>query len=133
MNRSVVLLLIAVALAVYGVYIASYVPGMLVGPSVPLLLIGLVLQAACALAAAFGVWRGARWTAGAVMLFGASVAGTWLLEAFVLGIVAYLHAVLVAGIAGVISLLIAMYINRQSAILKIVGKPRVEPQNRPGD
>lgn len=113
MNRSTTRLLIAIALAVYGVYAASYVPAMLVGPSVPGLLVGFVLQAACALAAAIGVWRGRRWAAGAVVLLGASIAGTWLFEAFVLGIVAYLRALLVAVIALVIALIIAAYVNRQ--------------------
>ena len=55
MNRSTTLLLIAVALLGYGIYAVSYVPGLL-APSAPALLIGFVLQAVCALAAAFGVW-----------------------------------------------------------------------------
>jgi hypothetical protein len=38
MNRSTTLLLIAVALGGYGVYIASYVPAMLVGTLMPVLL-----------------------------------------------------------------------------------------------
>ncbi len=113
MTRSTTLLLIAVALAGYGVYAASYVPAMLVGPAVPALLIGFVLQAVCALAAAFGVWRGQRWAAGAVVLLGVSIAGTWLFEGFVLGIVAYLYALLVAVIALIVTLVIAAYVNRQ--------------------
>jgi hypothetical protein len=77
MNRSTTLIVIAVALLGYGVYAASYVPALLAGPSVPALLIGFVLQAVCAFAAAFGVWRGGRWAASAVVLLGVSVAGTW--------------------------------------------------------
>jgi hypothetical protein len=115
MNRSTVLLLIAVALAVYGVYVASYVPAMLTGPSVPALLIGFTFQAACALMAALGVWRGARWAAGAVLLLGVSIAATWLFEAFVLGIVAYLRALLVATIAAVAAFIIAVYVKRHRA------------------
>jgi hypothetical protein len=118
MNRSATLLVIAVALAGYGVYVASYVPAMLVGPPVPALLIGFVLQAVCALAAALGVWRGGRWAAGAVVLLGVSIAGTWLFEGFVLGIVAYLHALLVAVIAIITTLVIAAYVNRQGSIVK---------------
>jgi hypothetical protein len=113
MNRSTALLLIAVALAGYGVYIAAYVPAMLLGRPVPLLLIGFVLQVLCALAAAFGVWRGLPWAAGAVMLLGVSIAATWLIEGFVLGIVAYLHALLVAVLAIAVALVIAAYVNRQ--------------------
>jgi hypothetical protein len=115
MNRSTALLLIAVALAGYGLYAASYVPAMLVGPAVPALLIGFVLQALCAFAAALGVWRRGRWAAGAVVLLGVSVAGTWLFEAFVLGLVAYLYALLVAAIAVVMALVIASYVNRQGS------------------
>ena len=55
-DRSTALLLIAVALAGYGLYIGAYIPAMLVGQPVPLLLIGFVLQVVCALAAAVGVW-----------------------------------------------------------------------------
>jgi hypothetical protein len=50
-DRSTAVLLIAVALAGYGVYVAGYVPAMLVGQPVPVLLLGFVLQAVCALAA----------------------------------------------------------------------------------
>jgi hypothetical protein len=112
-DRSSALLLIAVALAGYGVYIASYLPAMLPGRPVPLLLIGFVLQAVCGVAAAVGVWRDQRWAAGVVVLLGVSVAATWLVEAFVLGIVAYLHALLVAAFAIVVALIIAAYVNRQ--------------------
>jgi hypothetical protein len=113
MNRSTARLLIAVTLAVYGVYAASYVPVMLAGPSVPGLLVGFLLQTFCALAAAIGVWRGTRWAAAAVVLLGASLAGTWLFEAFVLGIVAYLRALAVAVIALVVAVIVAAYVNRE--------------------
>ena len=118
MNRSTALLLIVVALAVYGVYAASYVPAMLVGPAVPALLIGFVLQAVCALAAAFGVWRGRPWATTALVLLGVSIAATWLFEAFILGIVAYLHALLVAVIAVVVTLVIAAYVKRQRPVVR---------------
>jgi hypothetical protein len=111
MNRSTTLLLIAVGLIIYGVYAASYVPGMLVGARVPVLLIGFVLQAVCALAAGVGVWRGKRWAAGPVLLLGASIAGTWLFEGFILGIVAHLRALLIAVIAPFVTFIIAAYVN----------------------
>src|SRR5512143_2914986 len=114
-DRSTALLLIAVALAGYGLYIAGYVPAMLVGQPVPLLLICFVLKAVCALAAAVGVWRGRPWAAGAVVLLGASIAATALVEGFVLGIVAWLHALLVVVLAIVVALIIAAYVNRQRA------------------
>ncbi len=113
MDRSTALFLIAVALAGYGLYITGYVPAMLVGRPVPVLLIGFVLQAGCALAAAVGVWRGQPWAAPVVVLLGVSIAATWLVEGFVLGIAPYLHALLVAVLAVVVASLVAAYINRQ--------------------
>jgi hypothetical protein len=42
---------------------------------VPVLLIGFVLQAVCALVGAIGVWLGSRWAPGVVVLLGVSIAG----------------------------------------------------------
>lgn len=112
-DRSTALLLIAVALAGYGVYIARYVLAMLLGQPAPLLLIGFFLQAVCAIAAAVGVWRGQRWAAGAVVLLGVIIAATWLVEGFVLGLVAYLQALLVAALAIVVALIVAAYVTRR--------------------
>jgi len=86
---------------------------MLLGQPVPLLLIGFVLQALCALAAAVGVWRGQPWAASVVVLLGVSIAATWLIEAFVLGIVAYLYALMIAVLAIAVAVVIAAYINRR--------------------
>src|SRR5260221_14432358 len=116
MSRSTALLLIAVALALYGLYAASYVPAMLVGPPQLALLVGFVLQAGCAIAAAIGVARGSPWASGALVLLGAAIAGTWLCEGFLLGIVAYLRAMLVALIALVVTLITAGYVRRRGAI-----------------
>ena len=60
-----------------------------------------------------GVWRSQPWAAGVVVLLGACVAAMWLVEGFVLGIVAYLYAPLVAVLAIVVALVIAAYVNRQ--------------------
>jgi len=118
MKRSTALLVIAVALAGYGVYAASFVPALLIGSTVSVLLIGFVLQAVCAFAAALGVWRGQRWAAVAVVLLGVSIAGTWLFAGFILGIVAYLYALLIAVIALIATLVMAAYVNRQPALAK---------------
>ncbi len=112
-NRPTALLVIAVALLGFGIYADSYVPALLVEPPELLLLIGFILQAVCALAAAIGVWRDARWAAGAVVLLGICVAGTSLCEAFILGIVAYMHALLVSIVALVIAICIAAYLARR--------------------
>jgi peptidoglycan/LPS O-acetylase OafA/YrhL len=113
MNRTTALVVIAVALGVYGLYAASSVPAMVVGARVPALLFAFVLQAACALAAAVGAWRRDRWAAGAAVLLGICIAATSLFEGFVPGIVAYLRAVLVAAIAVVVTMGIATYVSRQ--------------------
>jgi hypothetical protein len=118
MKRSTTLVLIAVALAGYGVYAASYALPMLAGSPAPALLIGFILQSVCALAAAFAVWRARRWAAVTVVLLGVSIAGTWLFEGFILGIVAYLYALLVAAIALILTLAIAAYVNRQRSIVE---------------
>jgi len=110
MNRSTTLLVIAVGLAVYGLYSASYVPGLLVGTPVPILLVGVVLQAIFAFAAAFGVWRDRSWAAGVLVLLGVTIAATWLVEAFVFGLVAYLPALAVATLAVIVTLGIATYV-----------------------
>src|SRR4029079_12313748 len=99
MDRATARLLIAIALGAYGVYIASLALAMAGGPPAPLLLLGFVLQAVSALGAAIGAWTRARWAARAVLLLGLCAAATWLVEAFVLGIVAYLSAALAAAIA----------------------------------
>ena len=59
-----------------------------------------------------------------VVALGVSVAATWLIEAFVLGIVAYLHALLVAVLAVVVALVIAAYVERtaRTADRVILGK-----------
>jgi hypothetical protein len=114
MNRSTALLLIAIALAGYGLYRALYLPAMLVGPPVPpLLLIGFLLQAVLGVVAGFGVWRGAAWAPLAIVLLGASTAATALVEAFVLGVIAYLRALLEAAVAILLSLLIAAHVRGQ--------------------
>jgi hypothetical protein len=103
-------LLIAVALAGYGLYRALYVPAMLVGAPVPLLLAGFIVQAVLGIVAGVAVWRGARSAALLVVLLGASIAATALLEAFAFGILAYLRALLEAVAAIAVALLIAAYV-----------------------
>ena len=115
MDRSTTLLLIAIGLVGYGIYIALYVPAMLLGPSDPLLLIGFILQAVFGIVAGIAVWRRWPWAAGAVLLLGTSIAVTELIEGFVLGIIAYLYALLVAVIAIVIAVVVAVYVHRQDA------------------
>jgi len=116
-ERHTALLLIAIALAAYGVYHAIYAIAMLPGPASPLLLLAFALQAVLAMLAAVGVWRQQRWAAAALFLLGASIAATALVEAFVLGIIAWLYALLTAIAAIVIALLLGAYVNRSGPLL----------------
>jgi len=127
-DRSTTLVVIAIALAGYGVYTAAYVPAMLVGPPMPLLLSGFVLQVVCAIAAAIGIWRGRPWAAGVVALLGVSIAATALIEGFVLGIVAYLRALLVAVLALVVAMMIAAYLNQRRGPLSRIDSSPSRPR-----
>ena len=122
MKRSTALLLIAVALAAYGLYHAFYAITMLPRPTSPLLLLAFALQAVLAILAAVGVWRHQSWAGAALILLGASIAVTALVEAFVLGIVAWLYALLIAVLAILIAFLLSAYVNRSGP--PIVGVDR---------
>jgi hypothetical protein len=113
MDRSLVLRLIAAGLAAYGIYTALYIPAMLIGPPAPLLLGCFLLQVVTALVAAVGVWQRLAWAPLAVVLLGASIAATRLVEAFVLWIVPYLPALLIAAAILVGALLAAAYVRRR--------------------
>jgi len=117
MERHTALLLIAIALAAYGVYHALYAVAMLAGTGSPLMLLAFALQAVLALLAAVGVWRQRRWAAASLLLLGVSIAATALVEAFVLGIIAWLYALLIAIAAIVIALLLSAYVNRSGPLL----------------
>ncbi len=112
MERRTALLLVAIALAAYGVYRALYAIAMLAAPTSPLLLLALALQAVLAILAAVGVWLQQSWAAASLLVLGASIAATALVEAFVLGIVPWLYALLIAIAAIAIALLLGAYINR---------------------
>jgi hypothetical protein len=108
-------MLIALALAVYGGYRLLYAVTMLPVPASPFMLIAFGVQAVLAILAAIGVWRQQRFAAAALLLLGASIAVTALVEAFVLGIIARLSAILLALAAIGVALLLAAYINRSDS------------------
>ena len=115
MNRSTALLLIAIALVGFGIYRALYLPGMLVAPQVPVLLVVFALQAAFGIAAGVGVWRRASWAPLAIALLGASIVATALIEVL-LGVIAALRALLDAGLAVLLSILLIAFVrNRDDA------------------
>lgn len=105
MNRSTVLLLIAIALAGFGVYRALYLPGMLVAPQVPLLVVVFFLQAVFGIAAGVGVWLRARWAPIAIGLLCASIVAAALMGV-ILGFVAFFRALLEAVVAIVVAVLL---------------------------
>lgn len=109
MNRSTALLVIAIGLIGLGIYRALYVPGMLVDPQVPLLLVAFVAQAVFGIVAGVGVWRRARWAPLAIGLLCASIVATDLIAIF-LGIVAYLYALLEVVVAIVVAILLIGYV-----------------------
>lgn len=112
MNRSTALLLIAITLLGFGIYRALYLPGMLVDPQAPLLLIVFFLQAAFAIAAGLGVWRRTSWATLAIGLLGASIVATALIE-LLLGVIAALRALLDAGVAVLLTILIIAFVRKQ--------------------
>jgi ABC-type Fe3+/spermidine/putrescine transport system ATPase subunit len=116
MNRSPVVLIVAVGLVIYGIYAASFIPPLLVGTPAPLLLAGFLVQACAAFLAAFGVWGGAKWAPGAVVLLGVVIAVTELAEAFVLGVIAYDHALIVGLLSILVTFTIAAFLRNPRTI-----------------
>ena len=114
MDRSASIALLALVIAVYGVYTALYLPGMLVGPPMPLLVIAFVAQVVCALIAAAGLWTRQTWAVVVVGLLAASIVVTQLIEVL-LGITPYLRAVLLSVLAIIGALLLAAYVRRTDA------------------
>jgi hypothetical protein len=82
------------------------------GTPAPLLLVCFLLQVFSGIVAGIGVWRRASWAAGAVVLLGASIAITALVEGFVLWIVAYLFALAEAVLALALALMLAAWVRR---------------------
>jgi hypothetical protein len=111
------LLLIAIALGVYGLYHAIYALTMLPNPRSLLLFLLFAVQAVLAIVSAVGVWRERRWAPALLLLLGGSVALTLLIEAFVLGIVAWLGALLIAIAAIAIALVLGIYVRRSGSLL----------------
>lgn len=114
MERRTVRLLIAIGLLAYGVYHAFYAIMMLPAPASLLMLLAFALQATLAIVAAAGVWREQSWAATALLLLGVSIAGTALIKAFVLGLIGWLIALLIAIASIVAALLLGNYVGHPS-------------------
>ncbi len=111
MSRSGIRTLISVALAGYGLVVASYLPAMLSSPAPPGLVALFALQASCSMVAAVGVWRRRPWAADAVIAVGVMIATTSIVEGFLLGIVPYLQVLVVAVGALSLTFVVAVYLN----------------------
>jgi hypothetical protein len=110
------MMLIGIGLLIYGVYTASFVPGMLIGAPMPLILAGFLVQAVAAIAGGIGVLLGSSWAPAAVIVLGIAIALTEIVEGFVLGLISYDRA-LAVGVAGVlITFLIAIYVRRPRVV-----------------
>ena len=109
-ERRAALLLMAIALGVYGVYHAIYVITMFPDPASLQLMLLFTVQAVLAFACSIGIWRKRRWAAAAVLWLGASIAVTVLIEAFVLGVIAWLRALVTAVAAMLIAVILGGYL-----------------------
>jgi hypothetical protein len=103
--------MVTVALAGYGLYVATYLSAMLPGPAAPGLVALFALQTFCAMAAAVGVWRRRRWAADAVLALGVMIATTSVIEGFLLGSLPYLRVLAVAVGALAATFAVAAYLN----------------------
>jgi len=104
-------------MGLYGLYVALYVPPLLVGNPSPLILVVTVAEAVTAIIAAVAVWMRAAWALGAVLLFAAAIVSTQLVEGPVLGLIANLRAIFIGVVAVLVALAIAAYVRTNSAIV----------------
>jgi hypothetical protein len=112
MTSSGATIVLSIVLAAYSLYAASYIPGLMVGIATPILLIGRAVEAVLACAAAVGVWTRRGWAAAFVVALALAIAAMWLVEGFVLGIVAYLYALGAAILVAAAGLACASYVRR---------------------
>jgi hypothetical protein len=115
MSRDAVTTVVVVTLVAYGLYIGSYVPPMLVGSPPVSMLLGFIVQTIAAIAAAVGVWQQRAWAPLMLIVLGAAIALTQIIQGFVLGLVGYNQAVFVAVVALVLTTLTAIYFDRNRA------------------
>lgn len=98
--------LIAVLLAAFGLWTGLNGAVLLVSGGTPLLMLLFIAQGVLALVAAYGVARAAAWAPPLLLLLGALVAATLLIEAFVLGILPWLYAVVIGAVAIVLAIVV---------------------------
>lgn len=114
-NRSATLLLLALLVGGFGIYAALNGIALLAGGGTPLLAVVLLLQGLLALTATAGMARAEPWAAAVVLALALLVAATALVEAFVLGILPWLHAVFIAIAAIALALVIGAVLGQRGA------------------
>ena len=116
MNRRAAMGVLAIALAAYGIYTALYLPPLVASGHSAFLLAAYAVQACAALFAAVGLWRASAWAPAVIIILGAAVVVTQLVEAFILGIIAYVPAIAVSVIVLLAAIAIAVYSGRSRAV-----------------
>ena len=76
------------------------------------ILIGFIAQTVAALAGAIGVWWRQSWAAAAIVILGAAIAATAIVEGPVLGLIAINHAFAVAALGLAVTIAVAIYVSR---------------------
>jgi hypothetical protein len=111
-DRTTLLRVLALGFLIYGVYNAFLLAALLVAPTAPVILLGTIAKMALAAIAAFGIWTGKSWASAVIVLTGVVIAALWLTYGFVLGIVAYLYAIAIAGLTLLLMIVAAAYVQR---------------------
>ena len=117
MNRPTTLLLLALLVAGFGLYVGLNGIALLLGGGTPLLMLTFLAQGVLGLTAAYGIARAESWAPAVVLVLAALVAATAFVEAFALGILPWLYALFVAILAVVLALIIG------AAVRGAVGRP----------
>ena len=118
-------IVVAIGLAIYGIYMAGLALSMTAAPPLTVTFILFLVEAVLAVVTAYGVGRRQSWAAPAVLLLGVLVAVRWLYEGFILGIVAYLYALVMALLAIGLALAIAAYVSGRWRVdvTRVEGQP----------
>ena len=111
MNRDTSLVAIAIALVVWGVWRALYLPAMLGDLSTPLFACYL-MQTVLGIGGGAETWIGSTRASIWILMLGASIAVTGLIE-IAFGIVAWLYALLGAIAALLVAVLLSRYVARR--------------------
>lgn len=114
-NRSAVLMLLALLVGCFGIYAALNGIALLFGGGTPLLTVAFLAEGILGLVAAYGIARAEPWASPVVLLLAVIIGAVALVNAFVLGILPWLYALFIAIAAIVMALIIAAALGRSAA------------------